>query len=558
MAVLQERTPGFAVEAAAPLRVDGEVVPGAAIIAQNLDDGFLTTSLRLTGLEMGLVQSGRLVAASRGIRRSFAYASDQSLDGDLLASGPDRFKLARFGSESFFLAARNLMNGPREIGTVLVGLPADAPADAMVWARAFTYGGAIAGAALAALLGVRAGAWHQRRAAALATRVRAVGHGIEDPVTRSPSRRHGAIWGTVDDAIDDAAGAVQRRLAVQWLRASRIEAVLGSLAEGIIVADEEHHVILTNPVARRLLSLPSDVHGQATSTDGALDLFTGAATSGAPESPPSSQRVIRSYSAPVLGDDDAPLGYVTVLRDATREQEIERLRSELLGVVSHELQTPLTAIKGALELVLDEDDGRLSRVQRRFLDTIDRNTARLIALVGDLLDLSRLDAGRLQLDLRPLDTPLLVQGCVSALSQLFEQRHQTVRVAVPDCVPPILGDRRRVEQIVTNLLSNAAKYTPDGGQIEVSGSATGDRVALVVADSGPGIPEPERALIFDRFYRGRDATRRGDAGSGLGLAIVHALIELHGGSVCAEAPAPGSPLRGARFVVELPRAPDDE
>ena len=145
--------------------------------------------------------------------------------------------------------------------------------------------------------------------------------------------------------------------------------------------------------------------------------------------------MIRSYASPVLGDGGQPLGFVTVLRDATREQEIERARSELLGVVSHELQTPLTAIKGALDLVVEEDEGRLSRVQRRFLDTIDRNCARMIGLVGDLLDLSRLDAGRLELDSRPLDTPSVVAGSVAALANLFEQKRQEVRVDVPAVNP---------------------------------------------------------------------------------------------------------------------------
>jgi len=545
---LQERTPGFAVEAAAPLRVDGQIVPGAALVAQNLDDGFLMISPRLTGLEIGLVQNGRLVAASRGIRRSFAYASDQSLDGELLASGPDRFKAARFGSESFFLAARTLMSGQREIGTVLVGLPSSTADDAVAWARTVAWLAAGVGAVAAGLLGLWAGWWHQRRAQLLAARVRAIGEGVtlERGAT---SIRPDPIWGVLDAAVDRTGLAVERRLAEQRLHANRLTAVLGSLDEGIIVADERHRVILTNAVARRLLNLPAD---------GSPDGLAGAAPSTEDGDRPSSERVIRSYSAPVLDDADMPLGYVTVLRDATREQEGERLRSELLGVVSHELQTPLTAIKGALELVVDEDEGGLSRVQRRFLGTIERNTGRLIVLVGDLLDLSRLDAGRLQLDLRPLDTRQVVDGCVSSLSNLFEGRGQTVRVAAMDELPPLLGDRRRVEQIVTNLLANAAKYTPAGGIVEVSAHVEGNRVAVVVSDSGPGIPEAERELIFDRFYRGRDATRQGEAGSGLGLAIVRSLVELHGGSARAEAPPPGSSLRGAQFVVELPRAPDDE
>ena len=546
--MLQERTPGFAVEAAAPLRVDGQIVPGAALVAHNLDDGFLTTSLRLTGLEVGLVQNGRLVAASRGIRRSFAYASDQSLDGDLLASGPDRFKAARFGSESFFLAARTLVSGQREIGTVLVGLPSSTADDAVAWARTMAWLASGLGAVVAGLLGVMAGRWHQRRARMLAARMHAIGEGV-GPKYGSASTRPDPIWGDLDTAIDRAGLAVERRLAEQRLQANRLTAVFGSLDEGIIVADERHRVILTNAVARRLLNLPAD---------GSRDGLAGATPSTEGSDRPSSERVIRSYSAPVLDDADMPLGYVTVLRDATHEQEVERLRSELLGVVSHELQTPLTAIKGALELVLDEDEGGLSRIQRRFLTTIERNTGRMIALVGDLLDLSRLDAGRLQLDVRPLDTRQIVDGCMSSLSNLFEVRGQTVRVAAMDPVPPLLGDRRRVDQIVTNLLANAAKYTPVGGVIEVSTYAEDGRVAIVVSDSGPGIPEAERELIFDRFYRGRDAARQGETGSGLGLAIVRSLVELHHGNVRAEAAPPGSSLQGARFVVELPRAPDDE
>lgn len=267
--------------------------------------------------------------------------------------------------------------------------------------------------------------------------------------------------------------------------------------------------------------------------------------------------MIRSYSAPVLGEGGQPLGFVTVLRDATREQEVELARSELLGVVSHELQTPLTAIKGALELVVEESEGRLSRVQRRFLDTIDRNCARMIGLVGDLLDLSRLDAGRLKLDAHPLDTPSLVAGCVAALANLFEQKRQEVRVDVPAATPPILGDRRRVEQILTNLLANATRYTPEGGLIEVTAEAENSHVRIAVADSGPGIPDPERELVFSRFYRGKDASRLGEAGSGLGLAIVRSLAELHGGLVQVTPPASGSATRGARFVVDLPRAPED-
>jgi signal transduction histidine kinase len=569
---LEERAPGFAIQAAAPLRVNGAVVPGMVIVAQNLDDGLLNTSLRLSGLDVALIQNGRLVAASRGIRRSFAFASDQSLDGDLLGSGPDRFKRTHLGSETFFLAARTLTSGNREIGTVLVGTSADAAAADVRWARTVAYLAVVIGAAVAAVIGARFGRWQATRVRAVTDRVRAIvpaGQRLHTTAEAEATIRMPAGgWSDLDAAVRDTAAAVVRMTRAQRHQAARLEAVLGSLAEGVIVADEEHRVIFANPIARQLLHLPA---GDA---DPAFD------ARGLAGEPPAerdaSQRVIRSYAAPVLGDGGQPLGYVTVLRDATREQEIEQARSELLGVVSHELQTPLTAIKGALELVVEEDEGHLSRVQRRFLDTIDRNCARMIGLVGDLLDLSRLDAGRLELDSRPLDTPSVVAGSIRALDNLFEQRHQSITLDVPADTPPILGDRRRVEQILTNLLSNASKYTPEGGQIEVtagadgssgdssgnsSGGSAGDssagRVWVAVADSGPGIPDSERELVFGRFYRGKEAGRRGEAGSGLGLAIVRSLVELHGGQIRITGPEPGARVRGARFVVELPVAPAD-
>jgi signal transduction histidine kinase len=177
-----------------------------------------------------------------------------------------------------------------------------------------------------------------------------------------------------------------------------------------------------------------------------------------------------------------------------------------------------------------------------------------VSLVGDLLDLSRLEAGRIELEPQALDTCSVVRGALSAVSNLFESRGTTVQLDVPESLPPLLGDRRRVEQILTNLLSNAAKYTPRGGLVQVAARADNGHVLLSVADNGPGVPEAEREIVFDKFYRGRQAIRDGEAGSGLGLAIVKSLVELHGGSIHVE----GNQPRGARFVVSLPRAADED
>lgn len=497
----QERTP-LALEGTAPLRAGG-AVPGAVVVAENVDDTFLNTAARLTGLDLALVQNGRIVSASRELRRSLAFTTDLSADGSLVGQPGDTFARSHFGPDTYFVAARGISvaNG-REIGTLLVSAPTEPIDTAVRQVRAMSYAAALIGALGAGLIG-----------AALATRL---------------------------SRLRQTAAALEQRAGEARGRADHLQSVLASLNEGVIVADAQRRVMLVNPAARGLLSLPAG-------DDQPVDLFTDQLV-------PASQRVIRSYSAPVRDDSGEVLGTVTVLRDATRDQELDRLKSEFLAVVSHELQTPLTAIKGALELVLDDDTGHLSRVQRRFLDTIERNSARLVGLVGDLLDLSRLEAGRVELDAQPLDTPGLVRGALAAVSNLFEARATEVRLVVPDDLPPIFGDRRRVEQILTNLLTNAAKYAPAGGAIEVAAWSENGHVALAVADNGPGVPAAERDIVFDKFYRGRDAQRRAEPGSGLGLAIVKSLVELHGGTIRVEDSAP----RGARFVVELPRATEGD
>jgi signal transduction histidine kinase len=494
----------LALEAASPLRVGGPM-PGAAVVATNIDDGFLNTGMRLTGLETGVVTNGRVVAASRGLRRAITFTGDNSADADLVGKPGDSFKRSHVGNDGFFLASRGifLTAGGKEIGTLFVGAPTQPIDDAVRQVRLLGMGAAGLAAFGAGLLGTLVNSRLSRR-----------------------MRASAGLQKSLDEARD---------------RSDHLQAVLASLSEGVIVADAERRVMLVNPAARGLLSLPARGEEQA------LEMFTD-------ELLPASERVIRSYSAPVRDDAGQVLGSVTVLRDATRDQELDRLKSEFLTVVSHELQTPLTAIKGALELVLDDDTGQLTRVQRRFLETIERNSTRLIGLVGDLLDLSRLEAGRVELEPQPLDTPSLVRGALAAVSNLFEARGTQLHIDVPESVPPILGDRRRVEQILTNLLANAAKYTPGGGVVEVAASSVNGHVWLSVADNGPGVPESERDIVFDKFYRGRDAQQRGEAGSGLGLAIVKSLVDLHGGSVRVEEAAP----RGARFVVELPRAADED
>jgi signal transduction histidine kinase len=244
-----------------------------------------------------------------------------------------------------------------------------------------------------------------------------------------------------------------------------------------------------------------------------------------------------------------------------RAEATEREKDELLSAVSHELRTPLTAIKGFTQLLLAGDVGALTTDQRELLEIVDRNADRQLGLVNDLLDVSRLQAGRLALRCAPLDMAGLVADAAATFRLQLAEKAQRLTVHVPDALPRVLADPARVAQILANLLSNAHKYTPAGGAICISaglaagamaGSAgTPGFVRIEVADSGIGLTSDEQRQVFERFFRAKNRTVHETSGAGLGLAITRQLVVLHGGEIHVTS-APG---QGSTFGFTLPVAP---
>jgi signal transduction histidine kinase len=228
-------------------------------------------------------------------------------------------------------------------------------------------------------------------------------------------------------------------------------------------------------------------------------------------------------------------------------RELDRMKGEFVSLVSHELRTPLTSIRGYVELLLA--DGRLDAEQQKFLAIVDRNSQRLLALVGDLLFLAQIDAGKLELDLDDVDLDLIVRDCVEAARPLAESRQIELATSVAP-VPPVRGDYARLTQVLDNLVSNAIKFTPDGGRVAVTVEAEDVHAVLTVEDTGLGIPRAEQARLFERFFRSSSATENAIPGSGLGLTITKAIVERHGGRISIES----EEKEGTRARVELPLA----
>jgi PAS domain S-box-containing protein len=279
--------------------------------------------------------------------------------------------------------------------------------------------------------------------------------------------------------------------------------------------------------------------------------------------------------SPLIAEDGRVIGTLTVIEDVTervaREAELQaqvdarthalarekaareeaeeanRLKDEFLATVSHELRTPLTAILGWSNMLLA---GRLEgEMHDRALDIIHRNAQSQNQLISDLLDVSRIISGKLRLDLRTVELPSVIEAAVEATRPAAEAKGILLMTALDPHAGPINGDADRLQQVVWNLLTNAIKFTPEEGEIEVRLESVDTRVQITVKDSGAGIPPEFLPHIFERFRQADPGANRIHGGMGLGLSIVRQLVELHGGTVKAESEGEG---KGATFTVSLP------
>lgn len=234
-------------------------------------------------------------------------------------------------------------------------------------------------------------------------------------------------------------------------------------------------------------------------------------------------------------------------------QESNRLKSEFVSMVSHEMRSPLASVQGYLDLLQDEESGRLNEEQRLFLKIARENTDRLGALINDLLDLARIEAGRLELSPTRVDTEDLVRDVVASMKPMLSAKAQPLRQDLPQGLPPLWVDRARTVQILSNLVSNAHKYSPAGSKIELAARADDATILLEVRDHGVGMTEAELSNLFTPFFRADNPLVRQTSGTGLGLVITRTLVQLHGGDLMVNSRYG----QGSTFTLRLPVARND-
>lgn len=364
------------------------------------------------------------------------------------------------------------------------------------------------------------------------------------------------------DALDSLALSLNQTAArldrtIQTLTEERnlSSAILGSMVEGVAVVNASERLLFSNTGFSEILGLDVppqsgralvEVVRQTELIEAVRDVLKG--------EPRVETEIVtgtlrqRFFAATVASVRAAETsGAVIVLHDITELRKLERVRRDFVANVSHEFKTPLTAIQGFAETLLagalDDPQNRL-----RFLEIILEHSRRLARLTDDLLKLSKMDADRLELEIRRLSVSQFVESCIETTQRPATEKNLRISVNLQQPIPDIAADRRRLAEVLQNLLDNAMQYTPAGGQITVSASADGAEVTFTVSDTGIGIPRADQSRIFERFYRVDVARSREVGGTGLGLSISKHLVEVHGGRIWVESEVG----QGSRFHFTVP------
>jgi PAS domain S-box-containing protein len=371
----------------------------------------------------------------------------------------------------------------------------------------------------------------------------------------------------LDSFANQAAVAVQNaQLYTQTNRErGRLNGLLDSLADGILILSADNRIERCNPAMARMLELSvEDVVGkkheevitwghlptgqtleQAEADGWPLTAHAHLYVEGDLKRSGGLPLPVGVTYAPLVSEDGGLVNIISTVRDITKFREADEIKATFISIISHELKTPVALIKGYVSTLRREDAEWDPAIVQDSLEVIEEESDRLAGLIDNLLDASRLQAGGMALKHMDLSLPDLA-GRVAERMQTQTKNH-TIRSEFPDYFPVILADENRIQQVLTNLLGNAIKYSP-GGDIRISGEVRADNVIICVEDQGPGIAPEDIPHVFDRFYRGPDMAKH-TKGAGLGLFLTRAIVEAHGGRIWVDT-VPG---KGTRMYFSLPR-----
>ena len=441
-------------------------------------------------------------------------------------------------------------------GEVVAAVRTAMPLEEIDRTLALAYREVALGVAAAALLFAVAAAYFVRRFVRPMEEMRRVAERLADGDlgARVEPPPGGVEMRSLAQALNRMAEQLGARMETITGQRNELKAVLSSMTEGVLAVDSGGRLLHYNSAAAELLGLEGGAAGrllEETARHAGLQRFVRdlLSTGGVSEAEIvlENERDMRLHGAPLEDASGRRIGALAVLSDTTRLKRLEKMRQDFVANVSHELKTPITALRGCVETLLDSgrNDG-----DRRFVEMMGRQVDRLGAIVGDLLSLSRLEHdeqnGRVPLERGPIREVL--RRAAVALAKAAEGKRIAVEVHCPEgLVAPI--NAALLEQAVGNLIDNAVKYSGEGARVDVEAGEVGAGLYIRVKDDGPGIEQRHLGRIFERFYRVDQARSRALGGTGLGLAIVKHIAQAHGGAVGVES----TPGKGSSFIIRLPK-----
>jgi signal transduction histidine kinase len=339
----------------------------------------------------------------------------------------------------------------------------------------------------------------------------------------------------------------------QEVDSSRSRAILEAVADGVLVTDTQSIILLLNKSAEKILNMDGKQIDK--SLEGLISLFGDAInpwiskiydwTTKLSKLPAASIytdriildkcKVISVHLSPVIWRNEF-LGTVSVFRDISVEVQIDQLKTDFISNISHELRTPMTSIKGYVEVLLMGAVGAINDQQKHFLEIIQSNTNRLNFLVDDILDVSKIESGSVVLNPQMTDLTGLIKMLVDEQQKLSTSGHKQLEYEFikNEFIPNVLIDSERINQVLSNILNNARMYSLDQGKINITLEMDENQIRINIKDQGIGVPKDEQIHIFERFYRGKNSLEVNTAGTGLGLSIAKTLVEMHGGKIWFE------------------------
>ena len=344
---------------------------------------------------------------------------------------------------------------------------------------------------------------------------------------------------------------------------SKIKTIINCMGDGVLVCDRDSCIVLSNPAASRMLKAPEtcllgnylnqcNLPQELSKTmEESLQTKDIGYTSVSQELSigESGEVFLRAHTAPVRNDLGETMGSVTVLQDISHLKELDKMKSEFIAMVTLELRAPIAAVEQQLTVILNKMAGEVTEKQERLLSRAKERTRGLLDLIKDLLDVSKIEAGKMVQYKEPLSLQEVIQRVVDLMRAEADAKKLDLQFSAPSDISLIQADRNSMEGIFTNLVSNAIKYTPEGGKIWVTLSEERGFVKAVVSDTGIGIKKEDLPRIFDKFYRVKTAETRQIVGTGLGLSIVKSIVDAHLGSISVESEEGG----GTIFTVLLPK-----